>query len=148
MQKSSQSITKLNVVLNQCTLVMAVMAGVELTWQQKRHLPGHVLHQPTSSGQYTVAIPLQPMWLERQIRSVIQRAMQLCIKTRNKPIYMSKSVGLQCFDAVGWVTGRASRLPPVKNWVVGCWRGYLCGARCRLAYGPVDATVTHCLLLQ
>jgi len=145
MQKSSQSITKLNVVLNQCTLVMA---GVELTWQQKRHLPGHVLHQPTSSGQYTVAIPLQPMWLERQIRSVIQRAMQLCTKTRNKPIYMSKSVGLQCFDAVGWVTGRASRLPPVKNWVVGCWHGYLCGARCRLAYGPVDATVTHCLLLQ
>ena len=27
---------------------------------------------------------------------------------------------------------------PVKNWVVGCWHGYLSGARCRLAYGPVD----------
>ena len=25
---------------------------------------------------------------------------------------------------------------PVKNWVVGCWHGYLSGARCRLAYGP------------
>ena len=37
---------------------------------------------------------------------------------------------------------------PVKNWVVGCWRGYLRGARCRLAYGPADATATHCLLLQ
>ena len=37
---------------------------------------------------------------------------------------------------------------PVKNWVVGCWRGYLSGARCRLAYGPADATATHCLLLQ
>jgi len=35
-----------------------------------------------------------------------------------------------------------------KNWVVGCWRGYLSGARCRLAYGPADATATHCLLLQ
>ena len=34
------------------------------------------------------------------------------------------------------------------NWVVGCWRGYLSGARCRLAYGPADATATHCLLLQ
>ena len=30
----------------------------------------------------------------------------------------------------------------------GCWRGYLYGARCRLAYGPADATATHCLLLQ
>ena len=27
-------------------------------------------------------------------------------------------------------------------WVVGCWHGYLSGARCRLA------TATHCLLLQ
>jgi len=35
-----------------------------------------------------------------------------------------------------------------KNWVVGCWRGYLSGARCRLAYGPADMTATHCLLLQ
>jgi len=25
--------------------------------------------------------------------------------------------------------------------VVGCWRGYQSGARCRLAYGPADATV-------
>jgi len=23
---------------------------------------------------------------------------------------------------------------------VGCWRGYLSGAKCRLAYGPADAT--------
>ena len=26
--------------------------------------------------------------------------------------------------------------------------GYLSGAMCRLAYGPADATATHCLLLQ
>ena len=26
--------------------------------------------------------------------------------------------------------------------MVGCWRGYLSGARCRLAYGPADATIT------
>ena len=36
----------------------------------------------------------------------------------------------------------------VKALKVGCWRGYLSGARCRLAYGPADATATHCLLLQ
>ena len=34
------------------------------------------------------------------------------------------------------------------SWVVWCWHGYLSGARCRLAYGPADATSTHCLLLQ
>jgi len=28
-----------------------------------------------------------------------------------------------------------------------CWHGYLCGVRCRLAYGPADATATHSLLL-
>ena len=35
-----------------------------------------------------------------------------------------------------------------RHGVVGCWRGYLSGASCRLAYGPADATATHCLLLQ
>ena len=41
-----------------------------------------------------------------------------------------------------WLGGRKG-IRPVKNWVVGCWRGYLSGARCRLAYGPADATATH-----
>jgi len=35
-----------------------------------------------------------------------------------------------------------------KNWVVGCWCGYLSGARCRFAYGPADPIAAHCLLLQ
>ena len=52
---------------------------------------------------------------------------------------------LQCFDAVGWATGRASGL---QKTVVGCWCGYLSGARCRLAYGPADAIATHRLLLH
>jgi len=46
-----------------------------------------------------------------------------------------------------WLGGRKG-IRPVKNWVVGCWHGYLSGAKCRLAYGPADATATHCLLLQ
>jgi len=37
---------------------------------------------------------------------------------------------------------------PVKYWVVGCWHGYLSGARCRCAYGPSAATGTHYLLLH
>ena len=34
---------------------------------------------------------------------------------------------------------------PVKNWVVGCWRGYLSGVRCRFAYAhqmPLPVTVS------
>ena len=46
-----------------------------------------------------------------------------------------------------WLGGRKG-IRPVKNWAVGCWHGCLSGARCRLAYGPADATATHCLLLQ
>jgi len=32
-----------------------------------------------------------------------------------------------------WLGGR-NGIRPVKNWVLGCWCGYLYGARCRLAY--------------
>jgi len=32
--------------------------------------------------------------------------------------------------------------------VSGILGGYLSGARCRLAYGPADATATHHLLVQ
>jgi len=46
-----------------------------------------------------------------------------------------------------WLGGRKG-IRPVKNWVVGCWCGYLSGARCRLVYVPADATDTHYLLLQ
>ena len=41
---------------------------------------------------------------------------------------LGQALCLQCFDAVGWAAGRASGLQ--KNWVVGCWRGYLSAARC------------------
>jgi len=46
-----------------------------------------------------------------------------------------------------WLGGRQD-IRPVKNWVVGCWHGYLPGVRCRFAYGPADTTATHCVLLQ
>ena len=43
-----------------------------------------------------------------------------------------------------WLGGRKG-IRPVKNWVVGCWRGYLSGARCRLASAqlmPLPLTVS------
>ena len=52
------------------------------------------------------------------------------------------------FSALTLFVGRQEEHPVCKIWVVGCWRGHLSGVRCRLAYGPADATATHCLLLQ
>ena len=40
--------------------------------------------------------------------------------------------------ALTLLVGRQPGHPACKNWAVGCWRGYLSGARCRLAYGPAD----------
>ena len=57
-------------------------------------------------------------------------------------VFLMPSVPWRC-----WLGSRKG-IRPVKNWVVGCWHGYLSGARCRLAYGPDDASATHCLLLQ
>ena len=42
-----------------------------------------------------------------------------------------------------WLGGRKG-IRPAKNWVVGCWRGYLSGARCRLAYGPAEGSAIFC----
>ena len=46
-----------------------------------------------------------------------------------------------------WLGDRKG-IQPVKNWVVGCWCGYVSGSRCRFAHGPADATATKYLLLQ
>ena len=43
-----------------------------------------------------------------------------------------------------WLGGRRG-IRPVKNWAMRCWRGYLSGARCRLAYAqlmPLPLTVS------
>ena len=52
------------------------------------------------------------------------------------------------FSALMLLVGRQEGHPACKKLSGGCWHGYLSGARCRLAYGPADATATHCLLLQ
>jgi len=37
---------------------------------------------------------------------------------------------------------------PACKTLVGCWRGYVSGSRCRFVCAPPDATATHYLLLQ
>ena len=68
--------------------------------------------------------------------------MQLLVPFRTLIYCVCPSVLWRC-----WLGGRKG-IRPVENWMVGCWRGYLFAARCRLAYGPAAATATHCLLLQ
>jgi len=52
------------------------------------------------------------------------------------------------FSALMLLVGRQEGHAACKRRVVGCWHGYLPGARCRLAYGPADAIATHCLSLH
>ena len=55
---------------------------------------------------------------------------------------------LCAFSALTLLVGRQEGHPACKKlewWGAGT---VVSGARCRLAYGPVDATATHCLLLQ
>ena len=54
----------------------------------------------------------------------------------------------KAFSALTLLVGRQEGHPACKNWAVGCWRGYLSAARCKLAYGPADSTATQCLLLH
>jgi len=54
------------------------------------------------------------------------------------------------FSALTLVVGRQEGHPASKKtewWGAGV-HGYLSGVRCRLAYGPADATATHFFLLQ
>jgi len=47
------------------------------------------------------------------------------------------------FSALTLLVGRQEGHPACKKPVVGCWRGFLSGARCRLDCGPADATATN-----
>ena len=52
------------------------------------------------------------------------------------------------FSALTLLFGQQEGHPACKKLSGGVLRGYLSGARCRLVYGPADATATHCLLLH
>jgi len=52
---------------------------------------------------------------------------------------------INAFSALMLLVGRQEGRLACKK-LSGGVHGYLSGARCRLAYGPADATATHCLL--
>jgi len=66
----------------------------------------------------------------------------------NSDVFFHSLCALVAFSALTLLVGRQEGHPACKKLSGGCWRGYLSGARCRLAYDPADATATHCLLLQ
>jgi len=61
----------------------------------------------------------------------------LCTMTHSHMLYTLKLL-------YGWQVRHLT----CKKLSGGYCHGYLSGARCRFAYGSVDATATHCLLLQ
>ena len=99
----------------------------------RRHLKTHYCQQAFQSTQLLSSCASDSALL------TIVRVYKLYLLTY---LHIMPSVLWHC-----WLGGRKG-IPPVKNWAAGCWRGYLSGARCRLAYGPADSTATHCLLLQ
>jgi len=81
------------------------------------------------------------MWTSNSVHYILQQV-HIAYRVNILIVYNSAFSALTLL--AGWQEGH----PACKNWVVGCWHGYLSGVRCRLAYGPADATATHCLLLQ
>ena len=71
--------------------------------------------------------------------------LQLCVRFTTTHTAINYTilcyVVLHCaFSALTLLVGQQEGHSACKKWVVGCWRGCLSGARCRLAYGPADAT--------
>ena len=108
-----------------------------------RPLTPHILcHVIPTTGDRIVATASVTLLHHMYSTSLVSNQMIFCY-------YCATAV--PCFDAdgcVGYWNRQQDRHPACKNWVVGCWPGYLSGAKCSLAYGPTDATATHCLLFQ
>ena len=70
----------------------------------------------------------------------------VAVNTMDKSLFFS--IYNSSSSALTLLVGRQEGHLACKNGVVGCWHGYLSGARCRFAYSPADKTATHYLLLQ
>jgi len=77
----------------------------------------------------------------------MHRFFQSLFTAMNETEFQFTDFSAFAFSALTLLVGRQEGHPACKK-LVGCWRFYLSGARCRLAYGPADASATHCLLLH
>jgi len=97
------------------------------------------------------SIVASPLWYGAERRPKMTRSSAIAADRTMRRVSWNLAnchATLYSFSAFTLLVGRQEGHPACKNWAVGCWRGYLSGARCRLAYCPADATATHCLLLQ
>ena len=62
-------------------------------------------------------------------------------------LFTTSCLHINTFSALRLLVGWQEGHPACQNWEMGCWRGYLSAARCRLAYGQADDTATYCLLI-
>ena len=69
------------------------------------------------------------------IQECCKRGVTVCVLLNGCCIFCSLSVARVTFSALTLLAGWQEGHPACKNWSVGCWHGYLSGARCRLAYG-------------
>ena len=69
-------------------------------------------------------------------------------KARNVSVTRQKAENCDAPEFSVRLNGETEGHPACKKLSGGVLACYLSGARCRLAYGPADATATHCLLLQ
>jgi len=76
------------------------------------------------------------------VRVRIRVSVRVSLRFRDR---VSIRVWVCAFSALTLLVGRQEGHPACKKLSDG---GYLPGTRCRLEYGPADATATHCLLLQ
>ena len=68
--------------------------------------------------------------------------------TQQKVVILLNSLCKMCaFSALTLLVERQEGHPAYKK-LSGVVLAWFCLERCRLAYGPADATATHCLLLQ
>ena len=108
-------------------------------WDERAARYGHCACQPhvPAAGGIRLHRAHQRLGLSARQVSVVVTLTARSVKFNCQP-------ALVVFSALTLLVARHEDHPACKNWVVGCWCGYLSGAIvCILfAYGPADATAT------
>ena len=115
-------------------MVICLEQGADLHMAQLIPLPLTVSCFSKTQIGFTFLVPAHPGSPgKRAVKRVCKR---VCVLPKQYP-----------FSALMLLFGRQEGHPACKKLSL-CSRGHLSGARCRLAYGPADATATHCRLLR
>ena len=137
-----------------CRYVPVVLAQAKILWDRGDYTAlGHLLERSAEFGSDHETWTLNAAHVLFMQAGKYKEAAELYQSVVHKHIdnvsfSFSLSSSVVVSGTVPSVGRQEGRPRPENNRVVGCWRGCLSAARCRLANGPADATATHCLLLQ